>query len=147
MSSTPDSLGIAPDARKKGIVAIPCRLGTKIPAVRWKVWQTMMPPEELQRRWFSEPCNIALVTTNMVLFDCDDPALAERVLSECGDTTHKVQTPRGGVHLGYRARKGVALGNKVKVKGLDIDIRTFGGILEQLAKTGARSVVKGMHAE
>ncbi len=64
----------------------------------------------------------------MVVFDCDAPELAERVLSECGDTPHKLRTPRGGVHLGFRARKGVVLGNQVKVKGLDIDIRTFGGI-------------------
>jgi hypothetical protein len=128
MRKQPDTLGIALDAREKDIVAIPCHPGTKIPAVRWKVWQTMMPPEELQRQWFREPCNVAIVTSGMVVFDCDDPDLAEWVLAECGDTPHQVKTPRGGVHLGYRARRGVALGNQVKVKGLDLDIRTFGGI-------------------
>jgi hypothetical protein len=121
-------LEVALDALSKNIAPIPVIEGTKVPAVKWKEWQTKLPPEELVREWFSVRRNIAIVTSGMVLFDCDDPALAERVLSECGDTPHKVQTPRGGVHLGFRARKGVALGNQVKVKGLELDIRTAGGI-------------------
>src|SRR5437667_11820819 len=64
----------------------------------------------------------------MVLFDCDDPAKAELVLEKCGDTPHRVQTPSGGLHLGYRLRMGAALKNRVKVKGMDLDIRTTGGI-------------------
>ena len=32
------------------------------------------------------------------------------------------------MHLGYRKRKGVVVTNQVKIKGMDIDIRTDGGI-------------------
>lgn len=119
---------IALDARAKGIVAIPCRPGTKVPAIRWKKWQSAMPPLELQRHWFREPCNIAIITTGLVVFDCDDPSKAELVIEKCGVTPHKLETPRGGIHLGYRRRQGVAVMNQVKIKGLDIDIRTDGGL-------------------
>ena len=50
------------------------------------------------------------------------------MIEKCGETLHKLKTPRGGVHLGYRRRKGVELTNKVRIKGLDIDIRTDGGL-------------------
>ena len=38
-----------------------------------------------------------------------------------------MKTPRG-LHLTYRARLGVVLHNQVKIKGLDIDIRTDRGL-------------------
>lgn len=128
MKTQPDTLGIALDALGMGYVPIPVVEGTKVPAVKWKEWQTTLPPEELVREWFAVRRNIALVTTGMVVFDCDDPAKAELVLAECGDTPDKVKTPRGGLHLAYRKRKGVQLLNQVKIKGLDIDIRTDGGL-------------------
>lgn len=114
-------------AREKAIVAIPCYPGTKIPAVKWKEWQTKMPPLELQREWFRQQCNIAIITTSMVVFDCETAEAAELVLEECGSTPHKLKTPRG-VHLGYRKRMGVSVQNVVKIKGKPIDIRTDGGV-------------------
>lgn len=128
MPTHPDTLGTALDALEKGIAPIPCVEGTKVPAVKWKEWQTKLPPEELVREWFCVRRNIAILTTGMVLFDCDDPQKSELVVEKCGDTPHKVRTPGGGLHLGYRLRASVALKNRVKVKGLDIDIRTTGGI-------------------
>ena len=122
-----DNLSAALDALGMGYAPVPIVEGLKIPAVKWKGWQDKLPPEELVREWFSVRRNIAIVTTGMVLFDCDDPAKVDMVLSECGDTTHKIRTPRG-VHLGYRRRMGVVLKNSVKIRGLDIDIRTSGGI-------------------
>lgn len=118
---------IALEAREKGIVAIPCRPGSKIPAIRWKEWQASMPPLEMQRKWFANDCNIAIVTTGMVVFDCDDPAQAELVIEKCGETPHKLKSPRG-IHLGYRRRHGLMLANQVKIRGRDIDIRTNGGL-------------------
>ncbi len=123
-----NNLEIALDARDKGIVAIPCRPGTKVPAIGWKKWQSTMPPVEFQRQWFRDPCNIAIITTGFVVFDCDDPTKAELVIEKCGVTPHKLRTPRGGIHLGYRRRQGVAVKNQVKIKGMDIDIRTDGGL-------------------
>lgn len=124
-----DTIGIALDARAKGLVAIPCHPGTKVPAVKWKPWQATMPPLDLQRAWFADTrVNVAIITAGLVVFDCDDPAKADLVLAACGDTPHKVRTPRGGLHLGYRKRAGVAVTNQVKIKGLPIDIRTDGGL-------------------
>lgn len=126
--NVPDTLGIALANLAKGIVSIPCREGTKVPLVKWKEWQTKLPPEELIRQWFRQRCNIAIICTGLVLFDVDDPEKEKLVVSECGETSHKLKTPRGGVHLGYRRRKGVAVGNSVKIKGEPIDIRTDGGL-------------------
>ncbi len=128
MNKPHDNLAVALDALEKGLVPIPVVEGTKIPAVKWKEWQTKLPPVDLLREWFSPRRNIAIVTSGLVVFDCDDPAKAELVLAECGDTTHKIATPRGGVHLGYRKRKGVQVLNQVRIKGMEIDIRTDGGL-------------------
>lgn len=128
METSSDILDIALDARRKGFVAVPCHPGTKVPRVKWKEWQDREPPVELLREWFRDRCSIAILTTGMVVFDCDDPALAKLVVTHCGDTPHRLKTPRGGVHLGYRRRQGVAVANRVKVKGLAIDIRTDGGL-------------------
>src|SRR5437016_8203483 len=99
METPRDNLQIALDALEKGLVAIPCHPGTKVPMVKWKEWQSRMPTVELLRAWFRGACNIAILTTDMVVFDCDDPAKAELVLTECGETSHKLKTPRGGLHL------------------------------------------------
>lgn len=108
---------------------VPCAPGTKIPLVKWKPFRYEKPTPALYERWFrGTRNNIALLCGGMVLFDCDDPDQAALVLAECGDTPHRVATPRGGIHLGYRRRMGVVLKNIVKVKGLEIDIRTDGGL-------------------
>jgi len=79
--------------------------------------------------WFHDiRTNVAIITSGMVLFDIDDPAMVDLVLGHCGPTPHVVRTPRGGTHLGYRARKRVTVGNQVKIQGRAIDIRTNGGI-------------------
>lgn len=128
MHKPPEALAIALDALGMGLAPVPIVEGSKVPAVKWKEWQERLPPEELVREWFSVRRNIAIICTGLVVFDCDEPGKAELVLAECGDTTHKLATPRGGVHLGYRRRKGVELLNQVKIKGLPIDIRTDGGL-------------------
>jgi hypothetical protein len=128
METPPDNLAIALDAFEKGIVAIPLIEGTKIPAVKWKEWQHALPPIELVREWFRHRCNVAILCTGMVLFDCETPEKAEVVLRQCGDTPYKVRTGGGGVHLAFRRRKGSLLTNQVRIKGLDIDIRTDGGL-------------------
>jgi hypothetical protein len=63
-----------------------------------------------------------------VTYDCDDPAMIDRVLAECGDTTDRVWTPSGGQHLTYRLRMNAVLTNAVDVRGLEIDIRKAGGL-------------------
>lgn len=129
METPRDNYTTALDAAEKGIVCIPCLPGTKIPAVKWKRWQDEMPPESLLKRWFHETrMNIAIITTGMVLFDCETREKAAIVLQECGDTPYQVKTAGNGIHMGFRKRKGSNVTNKVKIKGLDIDIRTDGGL-------------------
>ena len=128
MDKPHDNLAVALDALGMGYAPVPIIEGTKRPAVKWKEWQEKLPAGELVREWFRTRKNIALVCTSLVVFDCDDPAKAKLVLAECGDTTHKLTTPRGGLHLGYRKRKGVQVLNQVKIKGMPIDIRTDGGL-------------------
>jgi len=133
MERRPDAIAgnyeIALRNAEMGIASVPCRPGTKIPLVKWKEWQRNIPTEELLRRWFLDTRNnIAIVCSGMVLFDCDDASKAELVLEHCGDTPHKVRTPRGGIHLGYRKRKGCVVKNQVRIKGEAIDIRTDGGL-------------------
>ena len=112
-----NSYEAALDADAKGYTCIPILPGLKIPAVKWKRFQTEMPTHELYRTWFENTRNgIALITAGLVVFDCDELAKAQLVLEECGPTTHMVRTPRG-VHLGYRRRKGVVGKNLVQIKG------------------------------
>lgn len=129
MQKHPDNFDLALEAAEKGIVAIPVIAGTKVPAVKWKRWQADVPPAQLLERWFKGTRNsIAIITTGLVVFDCETEAAAGLVLGICGETPHKVKTPHGGIHLGYRKRLGTVLTNRVKIKGLDIDIKTDGGL-------------------
>jgi hypothetical protein len=129
MEARHDSYELALAGDALGHRFVPCAPGTKVPIVRWKQFQAERPTPDLYARWFrGTRNNIAVLTSGMVLFDCDDPAQADLVLDHCGDTPWKVRTPRGGIHLGFRRRLGVALRNQVKVKGTAIDIRTDGGL-------------------
>ncbi len=123
------NLETALDAREKGITCIPCYPGSKIPAVKWKEYQTGLPPVEQIERWFRDTLrNVAMICTGSVIFDAENESVVQRVIAECGPTPHMVRTPRGGRHLGYRRRKGVELGNRVKIKGMELDVRTDGGL-------------------
>lgn len=140
MNTSPATpLESALEALRLGYTPVPIVAGTKIPAVKWKRWQDELPPEDLVRQWFADARrNLAIVTAGLVVFDCDEPDKARRVVAECGETPHVLRTPRGGYHLAYRRRRGVALLNQVKIKGLPIDIRTDGG-LELLPPSATQS--------
>ena len=127
--STNGPLEAALDAREKGIVASPCYPLTKVPKVKWKQWQTEMPPLAMQMDWFRDTrVNIAILTTSIVLFDIDDPNLVDEVLGHTGPSPHFLRSPRSGTHIGFRARKGVEMRNEVRIRGKAIDIRADGGI-------------------
>jgi hypothetical protein len=129
MESPRDNYDLALAGHALGHAFVPCAPGTKVPLVKWKHFQRERPTPQLYERWFrGTRNNIALLCAGMVLFDCDDPAAADLVLAACGPTPHRVATPRGGVHLGYRRPAGAALQNAVKVNGTAIDIRTNGGL-------------------
>lgn len=116
-------------ALRLGYAPVPVQERAKVPAVPWKRWQKELPGEALVRRWFaSGRRNLAVVTTGLVVFDCDGPEGEPLVVTHCGATPHRVQTPRGGVHLGYRRPDGAAVTNRVRVNGLALDLRTDGGL-------------------
>ncbi len=128
-TDTTGAIEIALANAEKGIVSIPCHPGTKVPCVRWKRWQQEMPPEWLLRQWFQGTRNnIAVITNDLVVFDVDDRKKADLVIEQCGETPYWLRSPRGGEHFGYRKRKGCVVGNHVKIKGLDIDIRAENGL-------------------
>lgn len=123
----PDTLAAALDAFDKGYTPIPC--AGKVPLVKYKEFRTDRPTrEQIAELFAARPgANLAILTDGMVLFDVDRSDLAELVIEKCGETSHKLKTPRG-FHLGYRRRMGLVLKNSVKIKGLDLDIRTTAGI-------------------
>lgn len=65
-------------------------------------------------------CGLSGVT----VVDIDDPVLLDAMLERFGETPLQTQTPRGGVHLWYRAN-GEA--NAQRLDGLAVDIRGIGG--------------------
>ena len=88
----------------------------------------MEPTGEQYRGFFADTRrNIAVVTGEVVVIDVDDLSALDEVLDRCGDTPFRVGTPGGGVHCYYRARKGVPVGNRVRVEGLPVDVRGRGG--------------------
>lgn len=110
---------------------IPCQLGTKIPKIKWGIYQKQLPTESELIRWFRIPSNAAVVTgtNNLVVIDFDDlteylrwslwagtegtPA-AKQVLYD----SYKVRTARG-IHLYTRCTseiKNLHFG-KIDVKG------------------------------
>src|SRR5687767_7201171 len=94
MNIVRDGLKAALDAAAKGYTCIPCRPGTKVPLVKWKRYQATCATLEDYRTWFENTRNnIAIITAGMVVFDCDDPANADAVLKNCGETPHRLRTP------------------------------------------------------
>lgn len=122
-------LAMAIEALRRGYAPVPVVPLGKVPAVPWKRWQKNLPEEGLVRRWFAGTSgNLAIITSGLVVFDCDGPEGEPLVVANCGPTPHRVRTPRGGVHLGYRRPEGQAVTNRVKINGLPIDLRTDGGL-------------------
>jgi hypothetical protein len=129
METPRDNFALALAGDALGYRFVPCHPNTKVPLVKWKSFQNEKPSLDFYKRWFKGTRNnIALVCGELLVVDCDSPDMIELVLAHCGDTPHKVRTPSGGCHLGYRARKGVAVANKVRVKGEPIDLRVRGGL-------------------
>ncbi len=87
MNEPRDNFETALSNAEKGYVSIPTHPGTKVPAVKWTRFQTEKPCPQLYERWFKNTRNgIAIITTGLVVFDIDDLAQAELVLTEVGDT-------------------------------------------------------------
>ena len=124
-----DTLHAALHAAALGYRSIPCRPGTKVPAVKWKRYQSVAPTLSEYREWFDgTPMNIAILTGEVVVVDCDTPDIAGLVIDHCGETPTICLTPRGGCHLWYRRPSGIVVGNHVRVQGHPVDVRAEGGL-------------------
>lgn len=133
LEAPPHSIGSAREAlwaAEMGYRCIPCFPGTKMPAVKWKRYQIERPTPAQYLDWFDrKTMNIAVVTGDVVVFDCDRPDIVDLVLAECGKTPTICRTPHGGYHLWYRRRQGVVVGNHVRVKHQPVDVRAEGGLV------------------
>jgi len=102
---------------RMGLSVIPLRPGSKVPAVRWKRWQSERPSEAQIMRWWREvpERGVAIVTggvSGVVSVDRDGPAgeaaLRERYLPP----TAVLETPRGRHYL-FALPEGVTLRRRI----------------------------------
>ena len=88
--------------------------------------------QEAQSLYVEGSANIGIRCGGSLLVldvDTDDPEKLSWVEEHGGVTPMKVRTPSGGMHCYFRARKGVAYGNKVRLRGEPLDFRHDGGFV------------------
>lgn len=102
----------------------------KKPLVKWGCFRKGQGLETVAKLAGRFPTdNIGIITglkDGITAVDVDDPTLIADMIGRCGDTPLKFGTPRGGVHLLYRAN------GERNVQGLDgakIDVRGVGGFI------------------
>lgn len=128
----------ASDYLKRGWSVIPLRPGTKLPAIRWELYQQRCAGAEELNRWFARwpSINIGIVTgriSGLVVLDLDrrhggfdSLAALERLHGPLPETV-EVETGGGGRHL-YFALPPVPLRNKAGLAA-GIDLRGEGGMV------------------
>lgn len=101
---------------------------------RWKPFQTERASLRDIRRWFGPSnggyLNIGVVTgsvSGIAVVDCDTPDDAQWWNENFPTTPLASRTGRGGAHMFYRVSPNVAIGNRAKVLGRQIDVRGEGG--------------------
>ena len=124
-----------------GMSLIPVNPDTKIPAVRWKLYQTeRCTPADL-RQWFQwSGFAIGIVTgelSGIVAIDCDDLDAIDTLLDyTCsGDVIEESlcrQHTKRGMHFIYR-HPGTDTRNTVRLLGAKIDRRADGGYIRAYA--------------
>ena len=69
-------------------------------------------------------CNLGLKTTGLTVVDIDKPSLLKEAIKSYGRTNRICQTGSQGYHLYYRGESG---GNRIRINGVEIDIRSGSG--------------------
>lgn len=113
---------------QKGLSVIPIAKD-KTPLVPWKEYQERRATEdEIKQWWVKSPnANVGIVTgkiSGITVLDCDSTEAIEAFQSIYKGYTVTAQTPRG-VHYYFQYKEGTR--NTVKIKGIDLDLRSEGG--------------------
>ena len=137
---TVEVLNSALDLWRRGLGVIPVpradgRYDGKTPAFKWTEYQHRLPTEEEIRRWFSRPCNIAVVTgriSGVVVIDLDSRDAILWARRSLPFTPWQTKTARG-FHIWYR-HPGVPVRNRARLEThtngrLAVDVRADGGIV------------------
>lgn len=114
--------------KAKGFNIIPLIPRSKLPAIEWDRYKRIMASDAEIRKWFDNEknCNIGLVcgeiSGNIEILDLDHDLLLtffENI------KTLQIRTQGGGYHLYFKSKN--LSGNKIKLFGYPIDIRSEGG--------------------
>jgi len=84
-----------------GLNVIPCRDNSKIPAIPWKIYQTVMYPHPVTSKNYAIICGI---TSNIFVVDIDSPEIIHELFGNFKKITEQtlvVKTGGGGYHVFY----------------------------------------------
>lgn len=122
-----------------GYVPVPANTSKKHPPMPWKPFQKTPPSlEQLDGLFAKYPSadGLGILTTGMVVVDVDplrvgspNPFLTDPEYAALIASAPAVETPRGGVHLYFRAPAGTRLRNSANALAPNVDIRADGGFL------------------
>lgn len=124
MTTQLENLRVAFDAIEKGYLPVAMLPGQKIPAEKWTRWLSdEMTEESIYERWQNNDRGIAIICRDLIVFDVDDANELDFVLDRAGLQKAPIcRTPRGGYHVHARAKRGVVVAKKTKVKGREVDL-------------------------
>jgi hypothetical protein len=125
--NTADNYTLAQNLVALGYIPVAMRSGTKIPAEsEWQEWPNRQITEEsIARRWKGTRHGVALLCHGIVVLDVDQADLLDFVLKQTKlEDAPICRSPRGGYHVHARARKGMQLSRKIKVRNRCIDLLT-----------------------
>ena len=114
-----------------GFSVIPVHKQSKLPTIAWKVFQHRHPTHAEMAAWFDAETNVGIITgsiSGVVVVDCDDDAAVAWAQQHLPITPMTVRTGGGGLHLYFR-HPGRPVRNKVRARGLKLDLRADGGFV------------------
>src|SRR3989475_7957712 len=128
MNEAVETLAEAVSYREAGFSVFPLLAGSKLPAAKWKPYQTMRPTVLQLEAWFAGTRNniglmMGAISGNAVALDFDDPELARLLdLEEIATRTFVQQTPRG-CHVVVRTESESMRTTTHLPHGLPLDIK------------------------
>lgn len=121
-------LKAALDYIKKGYSIMPLKTNSKDPLLAWSQFKRRIASEEEIKKWFNNEKNYNIgivcgtISNNLEILDLDSPDLINFFKNI---KTYQVKTQSNGYHLYFKSKK--LSGNRQKVFGYPIDIRSEGG--------------------